>query len=778
MDNDTHTEGTRIGLALTGVRLWLRRVMPRVAIAAAVLFVTWLLLSRTFLFGENPLGALLEFITTLAVFITVVYYGFKIFRYLKLRLLWRVRRRLAITYVFVGLTPIVLLVLLGILSAMIGAGQAMSRIVAVGMSACERQTLASAHALYDGVSRLPPDAGNRVVQTWLDERTAQLQTTLPGARVALWRAANTGGNQSLIGQTAPAQFVSAVGDKETRGEETRGIDDEAMPPGAPLPEWVQNRAEWSGLSVVPPAAETSELYDAPAMRAVVRGKANDRTLALLVTVPISRAFVRQLQASTKLHLQPLFGRPGALGSRNGNRGIRISSGESEAAQSKAKGLQVSTDSGDDRESKKSSITDRFGDPIPTTNNYVAVLPATSWTDGASKQFIAYLFPVSPQIVREQFWSGGGFGTVLRWLLITLACFFLVLELFAVLTAAWMTRAVTGTVHKLYRATEFIKRGDFSHRVKVRSRDQLGELAVAFNDMSANIETLLQQRVAHERLEREVEIAAEVQAQLFPRSAPLLVNALIAGECRAARGVAGDYYDYIEIAPGLIALALGDVSGKGISASLVMSNLQAALRAQTTIMAERMRIVERAVAATAAASSSGSGERRTLLADVIGEVDDQQAVAAIVGSVNEQLCQSTDSNRFATLFFAFYNDETHHLRYTNAGHNEPIVVRADKSVERLTTGGLMVGAFDFARYEEAPLSLAKGDVLLVFSDGISEAQNAEGEEYGEDRLARFAVEHSHLSADEMRRAIFEEIDKWSGDTERGDDQTLMILKSKS
>jgi len=773
MNNDTQTAGRRINFYLTGVRHWLRRVMPRVAIAATVLFIARLILRDTFLFGENPFGALLEFITTLLVFITVVYYGFKGFRYLKQRLLWRVRRRLAITYLFVGLTPIVLLALLGILSAMLGAGQAMSRIVAVGMIASERQTLASAHALYDGASRLPPDAGNRVVQTWLDERTGQLQTILPGARVALWREANnSGGNQSLIGQTAPAQFVSAQG-----SEETRGIDDEAVSPGAPLPEWLQNRAEWSGLSVVAPSAETGELYGAPAMRAVVRGKANDRALALLVTVPISRAFVRQLQESTKLHLQPLFGRPGALGSGNGNRGIRITSGEGKAAQSKAKGFKVTTDSGDDLGSKKSSATDRFGDPISTANRYFAVLPATSWTDGASKELIAYLFPISPQIVREQFWSGGGFGTALRWILIALACFFLVLELFAVLTAAWMTRAVTGTVHKLYRATEFIKRGDFSHRVKVRSRDQLGELAVAFNDMSANIETLLQQRVAHERLEREVEIAAEVQAQLFPRSAPRLVNALIAGECRAARGVAGDYYDYIEIAPGLIALALGDVSGKGISASLVMSNLQAALRAQTTIMAERMRIVERAVAATAAASSSGSGERRTLLADVIGDVDDQQAVAAIVGSVNEQLCQSTDSNRFATLFFAFYDDETHHLRYTNAGHNEPIVVRADKSVERLTTGGMMVGAFDFARYEEAPLTLAKGDVLLVFSDGISEAQNAEGEEYGEERLAHFAVEHSHLSADEMRRAVFEEIDKWSGDTERGDDQTLMILKSK-
>jgi len=755
-------------LALKGVRRWLRRVMPRVAIAAIILLFARLILRNTFLFGENTLGSLLQLITSFVIFITVIYYGFKAFRYAKQRLLWRVRRRLAITYLFVGLTPIVLLVSLGIISAMIGAGQALSRIVAVETKASEQQTLASAHAIYDALNRLP-DTNDRAIQAWLDERTAQLQTALPGARIALWRGANSAIDPVSIGQNSTAQFVSAP-----NAEETRGIGEEDMQNDAPLPTWLQTRAEWSGLTVVPPAAATSGLYNVPAVRALVRGKVNDRAAALLVTVPVSRTFVRRLHESTGLDLKPIFARPGELDSKKRNRQIKITTNGGNAAGDE-NGLRVSTGSDDEQSPKRNSNTDRFGDSIPNTANYVAVLSATSWTEGVDKQFIAYAFAISPAIVREQFWAGGGFGSVLRWVLISLAVFFLVLELFAVLTAVWMTRAVTGTVHKLYRATGFIERGDFSHRVQVRSRDQLGELAIAFNDMSANIETLLQQRVAHERLEREVEIAAEVQAQLFPRSAPRLVNALIAGECRAARGVAGDYYDYIEIAPGLIAVALGDVSGKGISASLVMSNLQAALRAQTTIMAERMRIVERAVAATAAASGAA---RRTLLADVVGDVDDQNTVAAIVSSVNEQLCQSTDSNRFATLFFAFYDDETRRVRYTNAGHNEPIVVRADGSVERLTTGGMMVGAFDFARYEEAPFILATGDMLLVFSDGISEAQNADGEEYGEHRLVQFAVAHNNLSADEVRRAIFEEIDKWSNDAERGDDQTLMILKSKN
>jgi phosphoserine phosphatase RsbU/P len=349
--------------------------------------------------------------------------------------------------------------------------------------------------------------------------------------------------------------------------------------------------------------------------------------------------------------------------------------------------------------------------------------------------------------------------------------FLTLELLALFAAGWMTRAVTGMVHRLYRATEYIKRGDFSHRVKARSDDQLGELAGAYNDMAANIETLLEERVERERLEREIEIAAEVQAQLFPRRVPELATAEIAAECRAARGVAGDYYDYVAITPGLVALALGDVSGKGISASLVMSNLQASLRAQTTILAERLRVAERAVVA----SVGGQTGELEPPCGVTGS-DRACAVEEIVASINAHLYQSTEANRFVTLFLALYDDHARGLRYTNAGHNAPVLIRADGRYERLDVGGTVVGAFDFARYEESAVTLAPGDLLLVFSDGISEAQNATGAEYGEQRLIEYARSQRTHTAAELRQAIFTEIEHWSGARERDDDQTVVILKA--
>jgi sigma-B regulation protein RsbU (phosphoserine phosphatase) len=145
------------------------------------------------------------------------------------------------------------------------------------------------------------------------------------------------------------------------------------------------------------------------------------------------------------------------------------------------------------------------------------------------------------------------------------------------------------------------------------------------------------------------------------------------------------------------------------------------------------------------------------------------------SINGQLCRATDANRFATLFLALYDDRARSLRYTNAGHNAPLLVRAEGSIERLWAGGTVLGAFDFAPFEEGVAQLSEGDVLVVYSDGITEAQNGAGEEYGEERLAALVTERRHETAENIRRQIFDDIDRWSGGAERGDDQTVVILK---
>jgi sigma-B regulation protein RsbU (phosphoserine phosphatase) len=777
MKGKLHSASERAADAFASAREWMRRVIPRVAVAAGVLYILRLLLRNTAVYRDTPLG-LIGPLTFIAVCTVLVYYGLKVLVRLKRKLLWRVRRRLIITYLFVGLTPVVLLLLLGGIAATGGSSQAMVRVVTVQLEATERQTLESARSTADGLLGLPPNANERAAQVWLDERASLLQATLPGARVNAWRATDADEvNAARLGEDSTAQLASA-----SVNEETRGVGSDSGDARETLPHWLAGFSEWSGLAYMPPLAESQSAFGTPSVRALVRRVSGGRAVTVLVTVPVSRALVKRLRETTGVTVRPFFIGTNATQTR-GRGGVQY---------------QIGGDNDTGREARENAQSgpekvvdfdrDQFGEEIPKISTwnipFPVFMPATDWTTGAQTPQWSFIVDWSWTEGGKQFWSNAVLGPVWWQGLYSVAIAFLVLEILALLSAGWMTRAVTGTVHKLYRATESVQRGDFSHRIRTRSRDQLGELAVAFNDMSANIETLLAERVEHERLKREIEIAHEVQAQLFPRTTPVLSTAEITGECRAALGVAGDYYDYIEVAPGLIAFTLGDVSGKGISASLVMSNLQAALRAQAETVAERMRLAGDTAAAaaltggkTAAAAASTSSDGGQTVDSALAGRDGEGAreVARMTASINEQLCRATDSNRFATLFLALYDDRTRTLRYTNAGHNAPVLVRADGTVERLTTGGIVVGAFPSVVFEEGRTTLGAGDLLVLFSDGVTEAQSATGEEYGEGKFASFVAARRDDTASSLRRAIFEEIDRWSGDAERGDDQTLVILK---
>ena len=747
----------RAGRRLSAVRPWLRGVMPRVAVAAAGLFVVRLFVLNTALYRETFVGALGP-LTFFAVAAVVGYYGLKLLVRLKRLLLWRVRRRLVITYLFVGLTPIVLLVVLGYLAAMLGSGQAMVRLVTVEYNVTERQAREGARAVAEALLDAP--ANEAAAQRALEEQARVLQAVLPGARLAAWRGAE-GEAAASLGEGEPARLASAP-----EGEHVRGVGADDGRAGEPLPAWLRGRADWSALSYLPPPDDSPNAFGTPYLRALTRRSAGGRAVAVLVTVPISRALVESFRESTGAKVRPFFPVANVVTGQGPGVNITVGDEEEERRRAAAGGRALPRKVVD-------FSRDQFGEPLPGTLFtdfwFPVFLPTTDWTNGEQGSNWAFMVDWSWSAVWRQFWGGGDIGEFWWVLLVYTAAAFLVLEILALLSAAWMTRAVTGTVHKLYRATEFIKRGDFSHRIRMRTRDQLGELALAFNEMSANIENLLAERVERERLEREVEIAAEVQAQLFPRSVPELRTAEMTGECRAARGVAGDYYDYIEVAPGLVAFALGDVSGKGISASLVMSNLQASLRAQAAIVAERVRLAGRQAQAATGGVVAVSGAQAA-------ELSGGMTVGPMVASINGQLCRSTDSNRFATLFLALYDDRARTLRYTNAGHNPPILVRADGRVERLTEGGTIVGTFDFVEFEEGHVALGDDDLLVIFSDGLTEAQNSHGEEYGEERLVRLAADRRRDTAENLRRAIFDEVDKWTGEAERYDDQTLVILKT--
>jgi sigma-B regulation protein RsbU (phosphoserine phosphatase) len=304
--------------------------------------------------------------------------------------------------------------------------------------------------------------------------------------------------------------------------------------------------------------------------------------------------------------------------------------------------------------------------------------------------------------------------------------------------------------------------------------------------------LVERMVEEERLKRELSLATEVQRRLFPVRAPEVDSLELAGFCQPARGVGGDYYDFLTLGDGQVGVAVADVAGKGISAALLMSIVQASLRSQ-------------AIAAR-------------------GSLSD------LVSTMNRLMYSSTNESSYATFFYAQFDERDRRLTYVNAGHNPPFLVRAGgfqkeqsetqgrtffrcrlaaaaggvaemdagaatalleapppatmtqtgttaKLTRLLTSGGPVIGVFSDCVYEQETIQMQSGDVLVAFTDGVTEAFNTEGEEFGECRLEKVLAESTHLSADEISERIVERVRQWCGHAPQHDDLTFVVLKVK-
>ena len=257
-------------------------------------------------------------------------------------------------------------------------------------------------------------------------------------------------------------------------------------------------------------------------------------------------------------------------------------------------------------------------------------------------------------------------------------------------------------------------------------------------LTAEVATQVAER---EKRQRELEIAREVQQRLFPQEGPSVPGLEYAGACRPALEVGGDYYDFLALSPTEIGIAIGDVSGKGIPAALLMATLRAFLRGQTI----------------------GSG----------------QNVAEMMGNLNELVYESSAANRYATFFFGRYNSNTRVLTYVNAGHNAPMVFRGcagqSPDVIRLDTGGPVIGLLPACAYELGTVALERGDVLVAFTDGISEAMNADDQEWGEERLIEAIVSKRALGPGDLIRSLMGEADSFVGGAPQHDDMTLVVAR---
>jgi sigma-B regulation protein RsbU (phosphoserine phosphatase) len=364
----------------------------------------------------------------------------------------------------------------------------------------------------------------------------------------------------------------------------------------------------------------------------------------------------------------------------------------------------------------------------------------------SAQVIA-TFSTRPSLLnRKLFGPLGELGGAAATALLVVGAVFLVIEIGSLVTGIVMTRTITTAVDSLYSATQHVKDGDLTFRVRLPHRDQLAALGESFNSMMQSVSTLIEEQRQRQKLENELSIAHEVQQQLFPRSLPNLPGIEIEAICRPARVVSGDYYDFIRISPTRLAIALADISGKGISAALLMANVQAALRSDVL----RYR----------------NGQP--------GIHHEQIDTAEIVSHLNLHLFRNTSDERYATCFFGVYDAETRQLHYTNAGHLPPIYV-CGGTVRRLETGGMVVGLFNDVPFQQGAVEIEHGGMLVAYSDGLIEPENVYGEEFGTMRLVDVATRNKESSSHVIAEAMMHAAEEWSGSPEQADDMTVIVMR---
>jgi len=684
----------------------LARLTAYLAGVDAVLFLLWRasLLGR----GGSGLAGWVRFLS----FVVGLLLAFLAARWLRRKLMWRLRNRLIVTYIFIGVIPVVLLAAIALIGAYLFAWQ---------------------FATYIATS---------------DIRT----------EVSTLGALNTRAAADLAGQIAKGAAPSDSLLQAERGHESPYAERE-------ITAWYRGKAASLGPQAGLPASGDKQMRSLVLdggrvqLRAVDTVAAGSSDLVLISSVPLSEKLLEKMDSELgEISITMFSSAPDVQRPRNGKR-LVIGNETLDLGSEKAPTADT-------------PATIRAGKLPPPANRFDRVIsagslvPVVEWKSGKSRNALLAVLTRPSLLYARLFRTVGPSVSFILAVLVAVAVFFALIELFALVVGVRLTRTMTRSVAALYRATQRVNRGDFSHRIEVRSEDQLAALESSFNSMTASLEKLIAEQKEKQRLENELAIAQEVQAQLFPRHSTELPALELYGVCRPARTVSGDYYDFLPLESDKVALAVGDVSGKGISAALLMATIHSAVRAFSLEAAVRPAL------SAALAGASGGGYRGGSLAFANGDL----SPARLMSLLNRQLYRSTPSEKYATLFFSTYNGRSRTLTYCNAGHLAPVIVRPDGSTRKLDCGGTVVGLFDEVPYEEGEVQLAAGDIFVAYSDGITEPENDFGE-FGEARLLEFVRENMHLPLERISELVISAVTDWIGGAEQPDDMTLVLARSR-
>ncbi len=376
-----------------------------------------------------------------------------------------------------------------------------------------------------------------------------------------------------------------------------------------------------------------------------------------------------------------------------------------------------------------------------SNMGVATHDQFDWETGA-RASVAILFNVNPAKLYDSLTPGKErISQILLIALGVVAVIFAAVYLVALIFGTALVRSITGSVHALSVGTMKLQRGDFSHRIIVGSKDQLGDLAQSFNSMSQGIEDLLEQQGEKERMEEDLRVARNIQMSLLPQEYVEVEGLKIAAVCLPANEMGGDYYDLLPLSDHRLGVLIADVSGKGTSAALYMAELKGLILSLSR---------------------------------------NHDSPKALLTELNEILAPNLDRRSFVTMTYAIIDSKKRTLRVARAGHNPLIHFDGRTGLTRLLSPpGLALG-FDSGEtfksiIQELELPLVPGDSFLFFTDGISEAMNGSAELFGEGRLAAILKDANALSSDDLKERILHEVRTFAAGESPHDDMTLVIVK---
>jgi sigma-B regulation protein RsbU (phosphoserine phosphatase) len=674
------------------MRLWLEKngLFPKGRLAFVTLYLLALdiLLSVLEIVAGQIRPSYGNYLSGWIVFLSIIVFAlFCVLgaRWISSRLLWRLRNRLIVTYIFIGVVPLILLVSLAGLAFYLFSGQFAAYILTSRLD-YERRSLRTSNLVIAGEIAADLDAHREI--RILNDSARSSQTN---SDVAAWL------DGKLLIDTSTAK-IAPVLPAYISDSHTRMVRD----------------------------------HDTIFLRSVVLLATKSGKVTVVSSRPLDQRLLAELAAG--LGEITLF---------------RRTAPNAEAVPIYSEGSIPPT-------RRTADMKVGFGTEVPVT----------SWADGQSTN--PALMSVQTRFSKLYDYAFSSLGDIAPTIEFVLFNLLIVLAFFE--AAAWyvgtrLTRSVTGAVAQLYLATTHINRGDFSHRIPIRSNDQIAALAGSFNLMTESIEKLILEQKEKQRLENEITIAQEVQAQLFPQHITQLPSLEVYGFCRPARRVSGDYYDFLPLGAEKLVLAVGDVSGKGISAALLMATIHSAVRAYSLEGTPMFRQAE----------AVGAGHVSTSIYD--GVVPGAEASPGLLLSLlNHQLYHSTPMEKYATLFLATYDAVDRRLTFSNAGHLPPLLLGENGSIRRFEDGGTVVGLFDDIHYDEGSVQMRAGDIFLAYSDGVTEPENDFGE-FGEDRLIELVQENRGLPLNRIAEIVTSAVDDWIAGAEQPDDITLVLARAR-